>query len=250
MDLNNLDNNAQIMPQQNENVSGYNTSIWRKQSSSTNQFIRAHKCVKIQISNSKEVKIMTTLLTGKQDGHLRGCTARSRHKKSLSRLEKRVLARQITTGPMNSMNPRYQYGVWLGIRNNSAECFIGNAGGVFRAREIWRLEPLDRWDTEAMNRVIAVPWRMTDGRRTVDRPEVRVDPIPIHPLPFAGARIERKESPRETSTSSEPRLDVQAAMQSRTMKQHRHTQRVAGSESKNVSEPLRMEQKGWIEEFK
>ena len=45
--------------------------------------------------------------------HLRGCTARSRHK-SLSRLE-RVLARQITTDPMNRMNPRYQYGVWLGM---------------------------------------------------------------------------------------------------------------------------------------
>ena len=25
------------------------------------------------------------------------------------------------------MNPRYQNGVWLGMRNNSAECFIGNA---------------------------------------------------------------------------------------------------------------------------
>ena len=124
--------------------------------------------------------------------HLRGCTIRSRHKKSLSRLEKRVLARQITTGPMNRMNPRYQYGVWLGMRNNSAGCFIGNAGGVFRAREIWRLEPQDRWDTEAMNRVIEVSWRMTDGRWIVDRPEVRVDPIPIHPLPFAGARIERE----------------------------------------------------------
>ena len=35
----------------------------------------------------------------------------------------------------------YQYGVWRGMRNNSAECFIGNADGVFRAREIRRLEP-------------------------------------------------------------------------------------------------------------
>ena len=82
------------------------------------------------------------------------------------------------------MNPRYLYGVWLGMRNNSAECFIGNADGVFRAREIERLEPQDRWDTEAINSVIGVPWRMTDGKWTVDRPEVRVDPIPIPPLPF------------------------------------------------------------------
>ena len=92
-----------------------------------------------------------------------------------------VLARQITTEPRNKMNTRYQYGVWLGMRSNSAECFIGNADGVFGAREIRRLEPQDRSGTEAINSVIGVPWRMTDGKVTEDRPEVRVDPIPIPP---------------------------------------------------------------------
>ena len=96
-----------------------------------------------------------------------------------------VLARQITTDPRNRMNPRYQYGVWLGMRNNSAECFIGNADGVFRAREILRMEPQDRWDTEATDSVIGVPWRMTNGKWTVD-------PVPILPLPFEGARIQRE----------------------------------------------------------
>ena len=103
-----------------------------------------------------------------------------------------MLARQVTTEPRNRMNPRYQHGVWLGMRNNSADCFIGNADGVFRAREIRRLEPQDRWDTRAIHSVIGVPWRMTDGRWTVDRPEVRVDPIPIPPLPFEGARVQRE----------------------------------------------------------
>ena len=40
--------------------------------------------------------------------------------------------------------------------------------------------------------VIGVPWRMTDGRWTVDRPEAQVDPIPIPPLPFEGARVQRE----------------------------------------------------------
>ena len=78
------------------------------------------------------------------------------------------------------------------MRNNSAECFIGNAEGVFRSREIRRLEPRSRWDTEAFNSVTEVPWRMTDGKWTVEKPEVRVDPIPIRPLPFEGARIQRE----------------------------------------------------------
>ena len=34
-------------------------------------------------------------------------------------LGEKVLARKITTDPMNRMNTRYQYGIWLGMRNNS-----------------------------------------------------------------------------------------------------------------------------------
>ena len=35
---------------------------------------------------------------------------------------------------------------------------------------------------------------MTDGKWTVDRPEARVDPIPILPLLFEGARIQRERN--------------------------------------------------------
>ena len=104
----------------------------------------------------------------------------------------KVSARRVTTEPTNRMNPRYQYGIWLGMRNNSAECFIENAEGVFRAIEIRRLEPRDRWDREAINNVIGVPWRMNDGRWTVDSPEIQVDPVPMPPLPFDGARVPRE----------------------------------------------------------
>ena len=44
------------------------------------------------------------------------------------------------------------------------ECFIGDVDGVFTDREVRKLEPRDRWDTEAFDNVIGVPWRMTDGR--------------------------------------------------------------------------------------
>ena len=92
--------------------------------------------------------------------------------------------------------------------------------------------------------------RHMEGGQWTDQKFDGADAIPIPPLPFEGEReFREKESPSETSTSSEPRLDVQAAMQSRT-KEHRHTQSVAGSESKNVSETLRMDQKCWIEDVK
>ena len=54
---------------------------------------------------------------------LKDCTGRSRLKSS---------SKQITTDPANRMNPRYTYVIWLEIRNNGAECFIGNADGVLR----------------------------------------------------------------------------------------------------------------------
>ena len=88
------------------------------------------------------------------------------HGKKPTAFGEKVLAKQITTDPKNRMNPRYKYGIWLGMRNNSAECFVGTADGVFRAREIRSLDSQSRWDTEGINSVIGVPWRMTDGKWT------------------------------------------------------------------------------------
>ena len=36
------------------------------------------------------------------------------------------MANKSATDSMNRMNPSYKFGMWLGVRNNSAECFIGN----------------------------------------------------------------------------------------------------------------------------
>ena len=87
----------------------------------------------------------------------------------------KVLSRPIFSEPLNRMNPRYKFRVWLGVRNNSAECFVMTAEGVFRAREVRRLEQQDRWDKEAINNVIGVPSRLADGKWTVDRPTIQID---------------------------------------------------------------------------
>ena len=84
----------------------------------------------------------------------------------------KVLARPISSEPLNRMNPRHKFGVWLGVRNNSAECFVETADGVFGAREVRSIEQQDRWDKEAINNVIGVPRRIADGIWTVDRSAV------------------------------------------------------------------------------
>ena len=95
----------------------------------------------------------------------------------------KVLARQISREPLNRMSPRYKFGVSLGVRINSAECFVGTAEGVFRAREVRRIEHQDRWDKEAINNVIGVPWRIADRKWIVDRPVTQIDPWPPPPVP-------------------------------------------------------------------
>ena len=59
------------------------------------------------------------------------------------------------------------------------------------------------------------------------------------------ARIHRERITKQDMMSSVPRSDAQVAMQSKTTTEHRHTQIAAGRKSKNASEPLRMEQRGW-----
>ena len=58
-----------------------------------------------------------------------------------------------------------------------------------------------------------------------------------------------RESPSKTSTSSEPRMNAQAAMRSETTKEHKHTQIVAECESRSDPEPLRMGQRDWTGEM-
>ena len=50
--------------------------------------------------------------------------------------EEKVLARPISSEPLNRKNLGYKFGVWLGVRNYSAECFVETAEGPFSAREI------------------------------------------------------------------------------------------------------------------
>ena len=81
-------------------------------------------------------------------------------------LGEKVLGRPISSELVNRMNPRYKFVVWLGMRSNSAECFVETAEGVFRAREVRRIGEQDRWDKEAIKNVFGVPWRMFYGKWT------------------------------------------------------------------------------------
>ena len=63
-----------------------------------------------------------------------------------------------------------------------------------------------------------------------------------------GLRV--KVLPKKILRTSGPLSDVKVAMRSKTTRGHRHTQIVARSGLKNVSESRHKGHKGWIEEMK
>ena len=74
-----------------------------------------------------------------------------------------------------------------------------------------------------------------------------MDPIPILPLPFEGARIQRESITKQDIEDFGALLDAQVATQSKTTKRRKPIQTVAESELKNVSESFHTEQLDWDE---
>ena len=111
----------------------------------------------------------------------------------------------------------------LGVRNNCVECFVGTAEGVFRAREVRRMEQQDRWDKEAINKVIGVPWRNVGGKWTVDRPVTQIDPLPPPAVPFEGARVRTERFTRTDLEAFGTLQDARVVMRPDQESEHKPT---------------------------
>ena len=77
------------------------------------------------------------------------------------------------------MNPRDRFGIWLALTNDSAECFTGTS--ETSGAKDW-------WDIAMLDDVIGVAWILADRRWTVDKFDVRMDPVPLRPMPCDGVR--------------------------------------------------------------
>ena len=64
------------------------------------------------------------------------------------------------------------------------------------------------WEETVVNSVIGTPWRLTDGQRIVDKPEVRVDAVPPPPNAIRGCEFKGIESPSRTLRPAVPRWRV------------------------------------------
>ena len=82
------------------------------------------------------------------------------------------------------VDPRYIYGVWVGIRARSGEALIGTPDRVWKSTSIRRLPREERWSAEAVREVKETPWTwesvraaVTEGDRARDvmAPQVDID---------------------------------------------------------------------------
>ena len=159
-----------------------------------------------------------------------------------------VLARPRFSEPLNRMNPRYKFRVWLGGRNNNAECLVETAEGVFRAREIRRIEHQNRWDKEVINNVIEVLWRSVDGKWTVAMSVTQIDPLQPPPVPFEGTRVQRERITRTDIEAFGTTAGCQVATRSDLESEHKLTPTPAVSGSRSVSKQLQKVQSIQIKE--
>ena len=94
--------------------------------------------------------------------------------------------------------PRYVYGVWLGIAQRSNEALIGNSTGVHGSNSVRRLSIDERWSAEALGQVKVTPWNFDAPKTQVRNEEVRNWEVACEK--FQDAKV-------ETKTRTEPLVE-------------------------------------------
>ena len=85
---------------------------------------------------------------------------------------------------MAKIEPRWEKGIFVGIRVQSGEFWVATSGGVKKTRSVRRLAPQDRWSEDSMKWVRHVPWHLYRGDEGAD------GDIPEEQLVDAGGREE------------------------------------------------------------
>ena len=94
------------------------------------------------------------------------------------------------------MQPRWETGVWLGIRDESGDVIIGTGKGVLKARAFRRkVINSERWDFETFSAIQGTPWEPIPGQGET---EVKAN-VNTHDAPIQ--RTQRQEDPTPDVTA-------------------------------------------------
>merc|ERR1712026_294122 len=78
------------------------------------------------------------------------------------------------------MDPRWESGIWLGVRDESGEILVGTPGGVLKARSFMRKPESQQWDYKEFASMQGVPWEPIPGHEGREiRSNVNIPNAPI-----------------------------------------------------------------------
>ncbi len=77
------------------------------------------------------------------------------HRKPLSTEKKKTIS---------GLDPQWKDGIWLGIRDESNEVYVGTKNGVVIARSIMRKPGPDKWDKKQLDEMQGLPWEPIPGK--------------------------------------------------------------------------------------
>ena len=90
-----------------------------------------------------------------------------------------------SSGRLNKLEPRFETGVFVGIRDRSDEILVMTSTGVYKARTFKRKPEEERWDAGFLSTCVGLPWKPvpSSGEVTVLPAKVLVVPAVTTPIP-------------------------------------------------------------------
>ena len=101
----------------------------------------------------------------------------------------KVMYRKKNKHKAAKIEPRWEKGIFVGVRVRSGEFWISTAAGVKKVRSIRRLARPDRWSEDSVKWVRHVPWHLYHGDVGADGDipeEQAVEPEPLGPARLGG----------------------------------------------------------------
>ena len=98
----------------------------------------------------------------------------------------KLLYKRKAQSKADKINPRWEYGIFVGVRAKSGELWIANRDGIVKARSARRIPVQARWSVDSVSWVKFVPWHLYKDHAGADGdiPEDQVvDPVPIESAP-------------------------------------------------------------------
>jgi hypothetical protein len=97
---------------------------------------------------------------------------------------------------LDKLSSKWEFGIFVGIRQKSGEIWVADRNGVHKARSVRRLAKQDRWTTDSVSWVRNAPWNRYKGQEDADgdivyvEPEIKEPAAPQPaPLPQSGREV-------------------------------------------------------------